>query len=127
MSGPIRYLAVEDLVKVGSACMEMLIRDPGALASAAARPQMSVFGEDAYPDLPSKASALLHSITRNHPLVDGNKRLGWAGTLVFLRVNGYTVDIGEDAAVELVLRVAAGEVDTEELTKTFRLIMRPIP
>lgn len=62
---------------------EVALRDRGLLASAAARPQTTVFGEDAYPSFAEKAAALMHSLARNHPLVDGNRRLAWAATRVF--------------------------------------------
>ena len=64
------------------------IRDLGLLGSAAARPQATAFGQDAYPDLVTKAAALLQSIVNNHALVDGNKRLGWLAAAVFLELNG---------------------------------------
>jgi death-on-curing protein len=70
-----------------------------------------VFGQDAYPDLFDKAAALLHSLARNHPLVDGNKRLAWLATYVFLAKNGVELDPGDDDAFTFVMRVAAGELD----------------
>ena len=63
------------------------IRDVGPLGSAVARPQTTAFGEDAYPDIWTKAAALLHSIVKNHALVDGNKRLGWLATAVLLELS----------------------------------------
>jgi death-on-curing protein len=73
-----------------------------------------VFGQDAYPTLPLKAAALLHSTACNHAVVDGNKRLAWIAAMVFLGLNGATVELDEDAAFELVMSVADGgerEVD----------------
>ena len=83
------YLNLRDLMVAAEYAVggQPLIRDAGALAAAVDRPKTTVFGEDAYPTLPLKAAALLHSIVRNHPLVDGNKRLGWLATLGFLRRN----------------------------------------
>ena len=74
------------------------------------RPRGSVLGQDAYPDLFSKAAALLHSLAAHDPLVDGNKRLAWLATYVFLAKNGVELD-PDDAAYELVIAVAAGEID----------------
>lgn len=91
------------------------MRDLGLLDAAIARPQSSAFGEDAYPTVELKAAALLHSIVTNHALVDGNKRLGWLATTVFLDVNGESVDLGDDYAFQLVLDVAEGEVGVEEI------------
>ncbi len=86
------------------------VRDHGLLESAAMRPQTSVFGEDAYPDLETKAAALLHSVACNHALVDGNKRLALAATLAFLGVNGRRLTLSNDEAYDLVIAVASGEL-----------------
>ena len=67
------------------------IRDIGLLGSAAARPRTTVFGNDACPDIFEKAAALLHSIVKNHGLVDGNERLGWLATAVFLDLDGVEI------------------------------------
>jgi len=90
------------------------VRDVGLLESAIHRPRASVLGQDAYPDLFTKAGALLHSLARNHPLVDGNKRLAWLATYVFLAKNGIVLDPDEDAAYDLVVQVASGCVDDVE-------------
>jgi death-on-curing protein len=87
------------------------VRDLGLLDAAVHRPRASVLGQDAYPDLLTKAAALLHSLARNHPLVDGNKRLAWLATYVFCAKNGVELDPDDDAAYELVVAVAAGELD----------------
>lgn len=110
------YLDLDDLLAIARDAIggEVLVRDHGLLASAAARPQTSVFGEDAYPTLPLKAAALLHSLARNHPLVDGNKRLAWLATYVFLRINGHRVTAGQDDVVDLVLAVASSTLDDLE-------------
>ena len=83
----------------------------GLLEAAASRPTATAFGEDAYPDLRTKAAALLHSVVTSHPLVDGNKRLGLAATIAFLGVNGRRLQLTNDEAYELVMEVAAGELD----------------
>ena len=72
------------------------------------RPQTTVFGEDAYPDLETKAAALLDSIANNHALVDGNKRLALAATIAFLGVNGRRLTLTNDEAHDLVMAVASG-------------------
>jgi len=107
------YLDLDDLMLIGQDAIgdEVVVRDFGLLESALARPQTAVFGSDAYPDLHTKAAALLHSLARNHALVDGNKRLAWLATYVFLDINGCRVTAGNDEVVELVLAVAAGELD----------------
>lgn len=88
----------------------MIVRDVGLLQSALARPAASAFGQDAYPKLHLKAAALLHSLTANHGLLDGNKRLAWAATAVFLGINGHRVVAPQDDVVELMLAVASGSL-----------------
>jgi death on curing protein len=120
--GPVDHLSIEDLVEIATGILgEVLIRDLGALASAAGRPRMIVFGEEAYPSLAEKAAALMHSIARSHPLVDGNKRLAWAATRVFCLLNGSDVQLPVDDAERLVVGVAAGEVDVADLAKALAL------
>jgi len=106
----IRYLTLDDILRIADAAVgdAVIVRDIGLLQSALARPQASAFGQDAYPTLHEKAAALLHSLTANHALLDGNKRLAWAATAVFLGVNGHRVVATQDDAVELVLAVAEG-------------------
>jgi death-on-curing protein len=87
------------------------VRDLGLLDAAVHRPRASVLGEDAYPDLFTKAAALLDSLARNHPLVDGNKRLAWLATYVFCAKNGVELDPSDDDAYDLVIEVATGELD----------------
>jgi len=87
------------------------IRDHGLLFSALARPSASMFGEDAYPDLATKAATLLESLARNHPLFDGNKRFSWYLTLAFCALNDHQVTLSEGDAFELILGVAQGKTD----------------
>jgi death-on-curing protein len=110
---PVEYLDLDDLLLIGQDAVggDLVVRDYGLLESALARPQTTVFGADAYPDLLTKAAALLHSLARNHALVDGNKRLAWLATYVFLDINGRRVTVTDDEVVELVLAVAASELD----------------
>ena len=108
-----RYLSLDDLLRIADAAagVEVVVRDVGLLESALGRPRATVFGADAYPDLHTKAAALLHSLARNHALVDGNKRLAWAAAAVFLGINRHRVSAGNDEVVEFVLVVAAGDLD----------------
>jgi death on curing protein len=108
----IDYLSIEDLLEIAAGIIdEVAVRDPGLLAAAAGRPQLTVFGDDAYPTFEDKAAALLHSLVRNHALVDGNKRLAWAATRVFCRDLTYTVDDAET----LMLAAAAGDLDVPHI------------
>ena len=111
-----RYLTTEQAIgtarRATGAPVE--VRDVGLLDAAVHRPRASVLGRDAYPDLLTKAAALLHSLARNHPLLDGNKRLAWLATYVFLAKNDVVLDPPDDGAYDLVVAVAAGEIDDIE-------------
>ena len=115
------YLTLADLLAMaermfGSAHM---VRDAGLLDSAAYRPQATMFGDDLYPTIHLKAAALMESVVCNHPLIDGNKRLGFAATEVFYGLNGWRLHLpGRDATVDFVLGVAKGEVDLHRIATT---------
>lgn len=116
----IEYLSLDDALALVEDLGVGPIRDVGLLDSALHRPQVAVFGEDAYPDLATKAAALLESIVRNHPLIDGNKRLGWLATVVFLGLNGADLDAPDDDAYELVVGLASGAVMLDEAASRFK-------
>jgi death-on-curing protein len=107
------YLTVPELLRVAGRALgtEPKVRDIGLLEAAAARPAASAFGQDAYPDLDTRAAALLHSLARNHALVDGNKRLALAGVIAFYGVNGRRLTLTNDEAYGLVMAVADGRLD----------------
>ena len=114
------YLDLDDLLAAAEAAVggPPAVRDIGLLDAAAARPRSSVFGVDAYPDLDTKAAALLHSIVTSHPLVDGNKRLGWVAVRLFYLFNDDDVRPSADAAYELVVAVADGRLrDVESIAE----------
>lgn len=129
MSGPEPgpdHLTVDDLLEIAAGVLdEFALRDRGLLASAAARPQTTVFGEDAYPSFAEKAAALMHSLARNHPLLDGNKRLAWAATRVFCLINGRDLRFGVDKAESTVLAVAVGELDLPQLAEVLERHLEP--
>ena len=101
------YLEIEDIVEIIRTLGVGPIRDIGLLDSAVNRPRSSAFGEDAYETLGLKAAALLHSMTKNHALVDGNKRLAWLSTVVFCDLNGFSPDLKDDDAYQLVWDIAS--------------------
>ena len=126
MTNRIEYLDVDDLVALTVALLgePPPIRDLGLLAASAARPQASAFGDDAYPDLWAKAAALLHSVVKHHPLVDGNERLGWLACAVFLDINGTDpTAASNDDVYELVMHVAAHPFDIDELAQRLRVLL----
>lgn len=108
------YLTLPELLYVAQRTLgtEPPVRDLGLLESAVARPQATAFGRDAYPDIDAKAAALLHSLARNHALVDGNKRLALAAVIAFYGVNGRRLTLTNDEAYDLIIEVASGQLDS---------------
>lgn len=101
------------------------VRDLGLLDSALHRPSAQMFGVEAYPDVYDKAAALLHSLARNHPLVDGNKRLAWLTTTVFCRKNDIRLEATQDEVYDFVIAVASGELDdVEKIADVLRTMSR---
>ena len=120
--GPVDFLRVEDLLEIARGVLDVVeVRDIGLLASAAGRPQTTVFGDDAYPTLTDKAAALMHSIARNHALVDGNKRLAWLATVVFLDLNASGTELSDDDAFTLVMDASQGRLDVERVATRLRI------
>ncbi len=107
----VEYLTLEDLLQLCADLGDLVVRDVGLLDAAAQRPQTSLYGQDAYASIPEKAAVLLESLARNHALIDGNKRLAWLSTVVFLELNGRLLDAPDDDAYELIIAVATGTVD----------------
>lgn len=116
------YLTVEQLIRAAEIALapaQPVVRDLGLLQSAAARPQTQVFGIDPYPSLPEKAAALMESLARNHPLIDGNKRLAWLATVGFMLANGVDVTPpNDDEAETFVLAVAQGHLELQMIAAT---------
>jgi death-on-curing protein len=128
VTDPVYYLDLDDVIALAEALFgrPAPIRDVGLLGSAVARPQTTVGGFDAYPDIWTKAAALLQSIVGNHPLVDGNKRLGWLSTAVFLEINGVAAaGAANDDVYDLVMAVAASRLDLEAIAGSLRAVVDP--
>ncbi len=127
MSDSVEFLELNDVIDLAIALFgdPPPIRDVGLLGSAVARPQTTAFGDDAYADIWTKAAALLQSIVNNHALVDGNKRLGWLATAVFLEINGIEIRrAANDDVYDLVIDVAAGQPGVEEIAGRLRALIR---
>lgn len=114
-----KYLDIRDLVRIACRlldCDEPPVRDWGLLESAAMRPRTSVFGADAYPTLHDKVAALMHSIARNHTLVDGNKRLAFMAGYMMYALNGLDlVPPGVDEGEMVILSIARGELEVPDI------------
>lgn len=113
----VRYLELDELHEIVQAVTgsDNSVRDWGLLASAAERPRTDVFGVEAYPTLHAKAAALLHSLARNHALVDGNKRTAWVAAQVKLYLNGVDVAVPTEEAVPFVEAIARGDIEVDEI------------
>jgi death on curing protein len=106
------YLTLPELLHVAERTMgsDFMVRDYGLLEAALARPQATAFCKDAYSTLDGKAAALLHSLARNHALIDGNKRLALAALIAFYGLNGRRLTLTNDEAYRLVMNVASGHL-----------------
>ena len=119
------YLDRDDVLLAGSVAVGqvVVVGDYGLLDAAVARPRTTVFGLDAYPDLFAKAAALLHSLARNHALIDGNKRTAWAAAWTFLYLNGvalgrFDVDDAEAFMIDVATR---SDLDLEYIASKLTL------
>lgn len=115
------YLTLDDLLTFTRLLGAGPVRDIGLLDSAAARARSTVYGQDAYPTISLKAAALIHSICRNHALVDGNRRLALLAGVVFVRANGMRTDLSQDEGFELIMSVAEGSAEVEDIAEALRL------
>ena len=121
----IRYLQADELVFINGKVLnnqkilrgELEIRDRERLEAAVARPASSAFGEDAYKTLQQKVSSMMHSVVRNHPFTDGNKRTATIATIFMLYVNGYDVDWDAQEALNIILQLAEGKMNMPEFVK----------
>jgi death on curing protein len=121
----IHYLVLDEVLKLHQRLIEQSggtsgIRDLGGLESALAQPQMTFSGQELYPTIAEKASALGFSLIMNHPFLDGNKRIGHASMEVFLVLNNFEIQASVDEQEQVVLRVASGEWERDEFTKWLR-------
>ena len=130
MSDPVEFLDLDDVIGLARRLLgdPPPIRDAGLLGSAVARPQTTLGGDDAYPTVWAKAAALLQSIVANQALVDGNKRLGWLATAVFLEINDASVAAAtNDDVYDLIMTVASSGSTIEEIAAQLEQLHRPRP
>jgi death-on-curing protein len=115
----LEYLSLEDALEQVE-FLGLRVRDQGLLHAAIERPRSSAFGVDAYPDLETKAAAMLHSVLKNHALYEGNKRLAWLLFVSFLGINGRRHTMIEDQAFDLVLQLATDQIDLAAAAEVIR-------
>jgi death-on-curing protein len=119
----IRYVELPQAIGILEA-LGFHVRDIGLLSSALARPSSSMFGVEAYPEIETKAAALLSSLSQNHPLFDGNKRSAWILTLTFLELNGIVIDMPVQAGFDLVIATSQSHYGLPEIAAIFRAHVR---
>jgi death-on-curing protein len=117
----VEYLDLDDIVEMVRALKVGPICDVGLLDSAVNRPRACAFGDDAYPTLDLKAAALLHSMTKNDALVDGNKRVAWLSTVVYCDLNGYVPELSDDDAFQIVWDIARDSLDVAVIAHRLQL------
>jgi death-on-curing protein len=113
------YLELEDALQQISVA-GFYVKDLGLLDSALARPRTTLFGDDAYPTLELKAAAMVHSIIKNHAMVDGNKRTSWFMLSSFLYINGYFIEMTADQGMEFTLGIATDKLTLDEAATMIR-------
>jgi death-on-curing protein len=130
MTPPTEFLNLDDVLDL---CRKLLgdpppVRDIGLLGSAVARPQTTLGEEDAYPTITEKAAALLQSLVINHALIDGNKRLGWLATAVFLEINDFSVaHVPNNDVYELVMHIASTNPPLSDIVQRLRAMTGEMP
>lgn len=107
------YLSLEDALEQ-VAVLGFHVKDAGLLEAALSRPKTSAFGQEVYEGLATKSAALMHSVIRNHPMIDGNKRTAWTLMVTFLYFNGFVHDMTADQGFDLTLGVAEGRYELQE-------------
>ncbi|WP_397547876.1 type II toxin-antitoxin system death-on-curing family toxin [Rhodothermus marinus] len=126
-----RYLTLPEVLELYHQIMAKSggkagIRDLDALESALAQPRLTFEGRELYPTLAEKAAALGYALIRNHPFLDGNKRIGHAAMEVFLVLNGFEISADIDEQEDVVLKVASGELSREVLATWLQEHLVPI-
>ncbi|HLO88275.1 MAG TPA: type II toxin-antitoxin system death-on-curing family toxin [Nostocaceae cyanobacterium] len=127
----IRYLILVEVIELHRLIIDksggtLGIRDLGLLESAVAQPQMTFGGEDLYPGITDKAAALGFSLIKNHPFIDGNKRIGHAAMESFLVLNGLEIVASVDEQESVILQLAASQLEREEFTAWLKRNVRKI-
>lgn len=115
------FLEIEDVLNIHQVLVEQFggifgVRDEGLLESALSQPKATFFVELLHPTIHEQAAAYLYHITKNHPFLDGNKRTAFGAMEAFLRLNGYNLDLSDDEAYNMVMRVTQGEISKEEVS-----------
>ena len=119
-----KYLSPEQVLFIHSRIIDTTggshgIRDIGLLQSSVSRPKATFDGKDLYPDVFRKAAALMESLARDHPFIDGNKRTAITSTAIFLGMNGYRLETTQKELERFTLSVAVGRVQFDDIAAWF--------
>ncbi len=120
-----KYLTPEQVLFIHSRLIDETggshgVRDLGLLTSAVSRPQTTFGGKDLYPDIFHKAAALMESLIKNHPFIDGNKRTAITSTGIFIQRNGYSLEVTQDTLEGFTLKVATGKHSFQDAVEWFK-------
>ncbi|MBI5562959.1 MAG: type II toxin-antitoxin system death-on-curing family toxin [Deltaproteobacteria bacterium] len=120
-----RFLATEECLFIHYRIIEETgvshgLRDTALFESAVHRPLAVFGGKGLYPDVFSKAAALMHSLVRNHPFVDGNKRTATAAACLFIELNGKRLTATNKELERFAVKAAIGNIGVEEMAAWFR-------
>jgi death on curing protein len=126
----IEFLTLEDVLQIHEIQLIRFgggsgLRDVGLLESAIAQPKNSFGGEYLHPTIFNMAAAYLYHITQNHPFIDGNKRTGLASTLVFLELNGVSIEQGTEDLYNLTMGVASSSIEKAQIADELRRLAEP--
>lgn len=125
MTEEIDYLDLQDLIEIGTSLIPgFQIRDEGLLESAVMRPRTTIYGEDAYPLFEEKVASLIHSLARNHALIDGNKRIAWSAGRIFCLMDRHDLIMTVDDAEKMIIEIAKGDLDVPEISKILKKSIR---
>lgn len=119
-----KYLTEEQVLFIHSRLIDETggvhgVRDLGLLQSAVSRPKATFGSEDLYPDICHKAAALMESLIKNHPFIDGNKRTAITSAGIFLQRNGYILETAQRELEQFTLSVVTGKASFEDAVKWF--------
>lgn len=120
-----KYLLPEQILFIHSRLIDETggshgVRDLGLLQSAAARPKATFGGKELYHDIFQQAAAMMESLVKNHPFIDGNKRTAIISAAVFLQRNGYFLETTQEELERIAIKTATSEISVNELAKWFK-------
>lgn len=127
----IQYLSPEQILFLHSRLIEETggmhgVRELGMLLSAAGRPQATFEDQELYPDLFTKTAAVMDSLVRNHPFVDGNKRTAITAAGIFLWINRYPLNVENSEMTRFTLACAQSQLSLDEIANWFKQHSSPI-